>query len=73
MKCYLNGNILPESEAQLHLNDLALLRGYGIFDYFVFERFQPRFLEDYLNRFFGLAMPSRSERCSASRAPTHCS
>lgn len=53
MKCYLNGNILPESEAQLHLNDLALLRGYGIFDYFVFERFQPRFLEDYLNRFFG--------------------
>ena len=52
MKCYLNGTILPREEAQLHLNDLALLRGFGIFDYFVFQRYQPRFLEDYLNRFF---------------------
>lgn len=53
MKCYLNGRILSASEANLQLHDLALLRGYGIFDYFVFQRFQPRFLEDYLDRFFG--------------------
>ncbi len=53
MKCYLNGSILPASEANLQLNDLALLRGYGIFDYFVFQRFQPRFLTDYIDRFFG--------------------
>lgn len=52
MKCYLNGKILPREDAQLHLNDLSILRGYGIFDYFVFERFQPRFLEDYLDRFY---------------------
>ncbi|MEZ4988533.1 MAG: aminotransferase class IV [Saprospiraceae bacterium] len=52
MYCFLNGEILPEQAASLHLNDLALLRGYGIFDYFLFERFQPRFLEDYLDRFF---------------------
>jgi branched-subunit amino acid aminotransferase/4-amino-4-deoxychorismate lyase len=52
LKCYLNGAIIPEETAQLGLNDLALLRGFGIFDYFVFERFQPRFLEDYLDRFY---------------------
>jgi branched-subunit amino acid aminotransferase/4-amino-4-deoxychorismate lyase len=52
LKCYLNGAIIPEEKAQLGLNDLALLRGFGIFDYFVFERFQPRFLEDYLDRFY---------------------
>ncbi len=53
MKCYLNGAIIAQKEAQLRINDLALLRGFGIFDFFVFERYQPRFLEDYLNRFFG--------------------
>ncbi|MEO0724241.1 MAG: aminotransferase class IV [Bacteroidota bacterium] len=53
MKCYLNGDIIPLEAAQLQINDLALLRGFGIFDYFVFQRYQPRFLEDYLNRFFG--------------------
>lgn len=52
MYCFLNGNIVPEQSASLHLNDLALLRGFGIFDFFIFERFQPRFLEDYLDRFF---------------------
>ncbi|PSR13177.1 MAG: amino acid aminotransferase [Bacteroidetes bacterium] len=52
MYCYLNGKMLPTHEASLGLNDLALLRGYGIFDFFVFEHFHPRFLEDYLDRFF---------------------
>lgn len=52
MYCFLNGKLTPEHAASLHLNDLALLRGFGIFDFFVFERFQPRFLEDYLDRFF---------------------
>jgi branched-chain amino acid aminotransferase len=31
--CYLNGTLLPFSEAKLALNDLGLWRGYGIFDY----------------------------------------
>ena len=68
MYCYLNGKMLPAHEASLGLHDLALLRGYGIFDFFVFEYFHPRFLEDYLDRFFrsaaylGLQSPvSRAE------------
>ncbi|MEM9929514.1 MAG: aminotransferase class IV [Bacteroidota bacterium] len=52
MQCYFNGQIIPQADASLQLNDLALLRGFGIFDYFVFQRFQARFLEDYLDRFF---------------------
>ncbi len=63
LKCYLNGAIIPEETAQLGLNDLALLRGFGIFDYFVFERFQPRFLEDYLDRFY------RSAKCLGLVSP----
>ena len=32
--CWLNGEIMPASEARLGITDLGLLRGYGIFDYF---------------------------------------
>lgn len=32
--CYFNGTILPASETHLHITDLGLLRGYGLFDYF---------------------------------------
>ena len=52
MYCYFNGEMIPQAEARLGLMDLAVIRGYGIFDYFVFENYQPRFLEDYLNRFY---------------------
>ncbi|MEM1215533.1 MAG: aminotransferase class IV [Bacteroidota bacterium] len=55
MKCYLNGKILPQAEANVGLTDLALIRGFGIFDYFVFEDFKPRFLPDYLDRFYNSA------------------
>ncbi|MEZ4904125.1 MAG: aminotransferase class IV [Spirosomataceae bacterium] len=34
MHCYLNGEILPVEQASLQINDLSLLRGYGLFDYF---------------------------------------
>ncbi len=52
MKCYFNGEIIPVSDARIGLDDLALVRGFGIFDFFIFERFQPRFLDEYLDRFF---------------------
>lgn len=38
-------------EAMLRVNDLAILRGYGAFDYFAFEQGQPLFFDDYINRF----------------------
>ncbi|MCB0639378.1 MAG: aminotransferase class IV [Lewinella sp.] len=52
MQCILNGRLLPQEEAAVGLTDLGLLRGYGIFDYFLFERFQARFVDDYLRRFY---------------------
>jgi branched-subunit amino acid aminotransferase/4-amino-4-deoxychorismate lyase len=53
--CYLNGQIVLQSEANIGITDLTLLRGHGVFDYFVFENQQPRFLSDYVNRFFNSA------------------
>lgn len=32
--CYFNGEIKPTSETHVHVTDLGLLRGYGLFDYF---------------------------------------
>ena len=33
--CYLNGEIRPVEQTNIHISDLGLLRGYGLFDYFV--------------------------------------
>ncbi len=46
-----NGALLPAAEASVGVNDLALLRGYGVFDYFSVHRGHPVFLEDHLQRF----------------------
>lgn len=32
--CWFNGTISEASETKIHINDLGLLRGYGLFDYF---------------------------------------
>jgi len=45
-----NGQILPKEEAVLGITDLAILRGFGIFDYFVIKQGQPLFFDDYLDR-----------------------
>ncbi len=50
--CSVNGQFIPVAEAGLGLNDLSILRGYGLFDYFLARNFQPFFFEDYLERFF---------------------
>lgn len=47
----INGQLIPQKEASLGVADLAILRGFGIFDYFVFDDQRPRFLQDYLDRF----------------------
>jgi len=47
-----NGVVLPAEEATLKVNDLAILRGYGIFDFFLVWERVPLFIEDYLDRFY---------------------
>ena len=53
--CTINGEIVSKDQASLKLNDLALLRGYGAFDFFLLEEGRCCFIEDYLNRFFNSA------------------
>lgn len=50
-----NAIAIPEDEAKLGINDLAIVRGYGIFDYFKVVNNQPIFLEDNIDRFFNSA------------------
>ena len=49
---YLNGEYLPTKEATLHVSDLAITRGYGIFDYFRYKDHRPIFVADHLDRFY---------------------
>lgn len=48
---YINGDYLSQSDAQLHVSDLSVLRGYGVFDYFRYVDGSTRFLSDHLRRF----------------------
>ena len=48
---FVNGQYLQRDAARLHVADLSILRGYGVFDYFRYDKGKPRFLLDYLNRF----------------------
>lgn len=52
MLAYLNGEFIPLEDAKLHVSDLAIQRGYGIFDFFRVSEGVPLYLEDYLNRFY---------------------
>lgn len=47
----LNGVQTPIEKAYIHISDLAIHRGYGIFDYFVVTEGEPVFFDDYLDRF----------------------
>lgn len=49
---YINGRYVPKEEAALNVADLAILRGFAIFDYFRYAEGNPRFLEDHLDRFY---------------------
>jgi len=48
----LNDEILPLAKAFLHVSDLSIQRGYGIFDFFKIQDGYPFFLHDYLDRFY---------------------
>ena len=47
----INGKIFSGEAAKIHVSDLALLRAYGVFDYFRFVNGKPVFMEDHLQRF----------------------
>ncbi len=47
----INGELSPASEACIGVMDIGFLRGYGIFDYFLFKEGKPLFFDDYLSRF----------------------
>ncbi len=49
---YLNNNFVLEKQAGLHVNDLAIQRGYGLFDYLKTINNSPIFIEDHLERFY---------------------
>lgn len=50
-----NGELISENEAKLFINDLAIVRGYGIFDYFKTVNHRPIFLDHNIDRFFNSA------------------
>lgn len=52
MLAYLNGEYLPLEDAKLPVSDLAIQRGYGIFDFFRVNEGVPLYLDDYLDRFY---------------------
>lgn len=61
MKCILNDSIIDQKKAFIHVTDLALLRAYGIFDFFRLVGLRPLFLEDHLDRFLFSAGRMRLE------------
>lgn len=50
--CFLQTGFVPESQAFLSYRDLAIQRGYGVFDFFRLKGHEPLFLDDHLQRFF---------------------
>lgn len=56
---WVNDSLLPSEEASVNISDLAVQRGYGIFDFFETVEGKPVFLEDHLDRFFRSAVLMR--------------
>lgn len=52
LQAYIHGEFRPLEKAFLHISDLSIQRGYGIFDFFKVQQGKPMFLEDYLQRFY---------------------
>ncbi len=52
MIAFVNNEFIEDDKASLKLNDLAIQRGYGVFDFFRTKNSIPLFIEDYLDRFY---------------------
>lgn len=55
MYAFVRQEIVPLDQAFLHISDLSIQRGYGVFDYLKIRDGRPLFLEDYLARFYASA------------------
>ena len=55
----LNDQLINQDDAFVHVSDLALLRGYGVFDFFRLEDRVPLFIDDHIDRFFNSAKKLR--------------
>lgn len=49
---FLNDDFVPEKDARIHFRDLAIQRGYAVFDFFKVRDGKPVLLTDHLNRFY---------------------
>jgi D-alanine transaminase/branched-chain amino acid aminotransferase len=58
---FVRGEIIPIGDAHLHISDLSIQRGYGIFDFFKVSNGHAFFLNDYLDRFYHSAAVMRLE------------
>ncbi len=52
VKYILNDQLIDQDKAFIHVHDLAILRGYGVFDFFRLDGSVPMFIDDHLERFF---------------------
>lgn len=59
MYVLVNDAIISEGDAKLNITDLAIQRGYGIFDFLKTVGGEPVFLEDHLDRFYNSAQHMR--------------
>ncbi|WP_311953401.1 aminotransferase class IV [Mucilaginibacter terrae] len=55
----INNQFMPAADAKLQVSDLAIHRGYAIFDFFKTIGGAPVFIEDHLDRFYGSAQAMR--------------
>ena len=55
MAVYFNNQFLENDKAYLHVTDLSVQRGYGIFDFFRTVSGVPLFMDDHLDRFYASA------------------
>jgi branched-chain amino acid aminotransferase len=57
----INNQLFLEEDARIGVSDLAMHRGYGIFDYFKVIDKHPIFIEDHFNRFYNSAKEMHME------------
>jgi len=55
MLAFVNNDFIDEDKASIGIGDLAIQRGYGIFDFFRSRGDIPLFIDDYLKRFYNSA------------------